>query len=841
MSRAALTAVPDLPDEIVDPRIEILSSIIDQHWRSDEWDPARLTLRIDPNGPLAHGRGCRVSGCTKTTASHHGLCSVCRRHFTKSGEPDLELWLSSAVRTTPLRGEQSFRDLMCAVEFGGHRCGRPALTRTVGLCGPHDRGLRGALRQGRSREDWLTAARPLPPNPRCRAQSCDDQQETKGMCKLHYSRWQRAGKPEDIDEWLVGQHHPVTNGLELWLGGLPPLVFQEFLYVLQTRDKHLFKLNLIPPRIASRAVRERAAGSLLDLDPSDFTGETPQWLRHAQDLLSVLYRDESEERARDVWDLRVLGLHAGREKATRPLLVDFSTIRQPWLRAMAKDWILTGSINRSDNVRNYISSVTRLSDAVALGAGHADPTKLGRDDISRFVKSLKASDLSSSHKRKFLSHARQFLAHARRDDWLVGVPGNFEFLPTDVIERDGENEADDDLVGKALPKHIIAQLDTHTKLLSATVHRLPLGKNLTTELRLLAYRLLRDTGRRVSDIAALSIDPVVRKGDEYTLVYDNIKARRQGRRLPIEKGTADAIAHAGEMVAAAFPDTPRDELPLFPRPTRNPHGTKRIGPEGVSNWIDAWFDRLPPLHDDRTDESGALLHFPRERLYCHAFRHAYAQRLADAGTHPDVTRELMDHKSLDTTMTYYTVTAKRRREAVDKVAALRVDRNGNHVGPVSSINYGRQAVAVPYGNCREPSNVAAGGKACPIRFQCAGCSHYRPDPSFLPAIETHIAELMTNREEALAAGSADWVIDGFEAELAAYRAIIQKMKNDLAALDPSQRAAIEEASVVLRKARAADAAALDVDMGPGNAALPTVVHLQLLPIGERPDTAQGDA
>jgi hypothetical protein len=30
-------------------------------------------------------------------------------------------------------------------------------------------------------------------------------------------------------------------------------------------------------------------------------------------------------------------------------------------------------------------------------------------------------------------------------------------------------------------------------------------------------------------------------------------------------------------------------------------------------------------------------------------------------------------------------------------------------------------VAVPYGICREPSNVAAGGGACPFRFRCVGC------------------------------------------------------------------------------------------------------------------------
>ncbi|MGH3235213.1 MAG: hypothetical protein ACRDOH_18590, partial [Streptosporangiaceae bacterium] len=34
-------------------------------------------------------------------------------------------------------------------------------------------------------------------------------------------------------------------------------------------------------------------------------------------------------------------------------------------------------------------------------------------------------------------------------------------------------------------------------------------------------------------------------------------------------------------------------------------------------------------------------------------------------------------------------------------------------------------VAVPYGRCTEPSNVQAGGGACPVRFRCAGCDHFR--------------------------------------------------------------------------------------------------------------------
>ncbi|MEV0219118.1 hypothetical protein [Streptomyces sp. NPDC050704] len=40
-------------------------------------------------------------------------------------------------------------------------------------------------------------------------------------------------------------------------------------------------------------------------------------------------------------------------------------------------------------------------------------------------------------------------------------------------------------------------------------------------------------------------------------------------------------------------------------------------------------------------------------------------------------------------------------------------------------------VSAPYGVCSEPSNVAAGGRRCPIRFRCGGCDHFRANGSVL--------------------------------------------------------------------------------------------------------------
>jgi len=105
----------------------------------------------------------------------------------------------------------------------------------------------------------------------------------------------------------------------------------------------------------------------------------------------------------------------------------------------------------------------------------------------------------------------------------------------------------------------------------------------------------------------------------------------------------------------------------------------------------------------------------------YALRHSYAQRHADAGVPVDVLKELMDHVSVTTTMGYYRVSLKRKQQAIRSVGPLATDAAGNPAPFTSPTAYQRASVAVPFGNCTEPSNVKAGGGACPIRFQCAGC------------------------------------------------------------------------------------------------------------------------
>jgi hypothetical protein len=116
-------------------------------------------------------------------------------------------------------------------------------------------------------------------------------------------------------------------------------------------------------------------------------------------------------------------------------------------------------------------------------------------------------------------------------------------------------------------------------------------------------------------------------------------------------------------------------------------------------------------------------------------------------------------------------------------------------------------VAVPYGTCTEPSNVQAGGGACPIRFRCAGCDHFRTDVSHLSDLTGYLDDLLRTRERLQAAvgGVDEWArADATPSaeEISRIRPLISRINGDLGQLPDAERAQIDQAVTVVRKHRA---------------------------------------
>jgi integrase len=157
------------------------------------------------------------------------------------------------------------------------------------------------------------------------------------------------------------------------------------------------------------------------------------------------------------------------------------------------------------------------------------------------------------------------------------------------------------------------------------------------------------------------------------LVYDNAKAHRMRRRLPISEHTAVLITEQKTAVRQRFPGTPPARLALLPSRRLNPAGSRPITEDNLIGRHRIWLNTMGPLR--RADGT----EYDKNLITPYSYRHSYAQRHADTSVPIDVLRELMDHTSMDTTQRYYRVGESRRREAVDKVTAMQFDRHGNRI------------------------------------------------------------------------------------------------------------------------------------------------------------------
>ena len=220
-----------------------------------------------------------------------------------------------------------------------------------------------------------------------------------------------------------------------------------------------------------------------------------------------------------------------------------------------------------------------------------------------------------------------------------------------------------------------------------------------------------------------------------------------------------------------------------------------------------WVAALPSLLGPDGNE------FDRRRVIAYAFRHTFAQRHADAGTPVEVLADLLGHDDLKSTQGYYEVSDQRKRLAIDQLRPLQLDRGGDETPFVERLVESQRQrqrvgqIAVTFGGCAEPSNVRASGQACPFRHRCFGCEHFRTDPSYLPELKTHLNQLLADREGLAiqAPELAEWArrdARPAEEEIAAVQRLVRRCEAKLGELPDGERDAVEEAIVVLRRARA---------------------------------------
>ncbi len=775
MSVRSATASRAVAVPMRDWRVERLLGLWAEDRLGGEWDDERLLFIPTPGNPLTRQVRCAVAGCPSARRGRTGLCPTHRGQYSAAGRPDLAGWLDSDA---PLVIKARLAEELCAVVgMDGEQCPRPSAT-ALGLCRSHDLRWASRRRAGMGFEEFLADAAPRPSYGSCTVAACylPAAYAATELCESHHQRWRREGEPggAPLRRWQATVPQPATDRV-LSLRGLREVVRLEVLFGMSERARVQIATTPLEMRWLVDHLRRTDVPSVLDFDAGLIEAETNAvrrgFARFVIDRVALAYCDPETERTKDRWDLRVFN---------RRGQVDFSGIRQGWLREVTKQWAAVALIRVRSHatVRTRVQYMTLLSEVIAERPDGGDvPQVLGRKDIERFltrVETFRTRRTDQPHGQAgrvaMVKGCGLVLREVREMGFLPELSQTFAFRRGDVRVPPRADE------GRALPALVVAQLDARLEVL-ATVPGTRgidgIGADIG-QCAVLVYRILKGTGRRVGEVVSLRLDCL--SVDEHggtVLVYDNHRAGRMGRRLPIsDSGLVEAIIAHQRRVTEAFPATARDRLWLFPRVSMNLDGTAHLDPSLPKVWIREWLSRIPPLESGMLDDQGQVVPFDSAAVSAHAFRHTYAQTLADEGVAPSVLRDLMDHQSMTTTLGYYKVGDARKRDAMALLARHTIDNRGT-VRPGGGRPASRAAqlreelswVSVPMGKCSEPINVRAGGQSCPIRYQCAGCPHFESDPSYLPELRTYADQLRREREGMLAVGAADWVVDNVNRQL----------------------------------------------------------------------------
>ena len=256
----------------------------------------------------------------------------------------------------------------------------------------------------------------------------------------------------------------------------------------------------------------------------------------------------------------------------------FTRITQHWLRESAKRWAADDLPRRRLRpgrrtsvglaVRHHVNCLALLSGSLRLRPDRGErPGALERADIETFLNRLAYLGLSGTDQQRRPDQGRpRGACRARRElvPWASLVrarlpPAWVRTSPSTETTSPEEPEPASSRKRLAERGHVPAVRSPWRDLFArnALWHR--------------ACHRHRAAPR--GEFCDLAFDCWARDDDGLpVLIFDNNKANRLGRRLPIAEATAQLLIAQQQRVRALFPSTPVGELKLLPTDRRNPDG-----------------------------------------------------------------------------------------------------------------------------------------------------------------------------------------------------------------------------------------------------------------------------
>jgi hypothetical protein len=792
-----------------------LLEAIDPHWRPGEYDHGQLLLLPSVDNPRTLLRRCMRAGCR--TASHRSrLCRVCTIEYRGATPMSFDEFCAT-IRTPPC---DTRRPKGCLV--GCQRTVEPN-----GLCAEHVQQFNRFL--GRYGPDtdigtWIENAQPnvLPSKPQCVIPNCpDDRSYGTGLCRNHriaavswISTWTRRGmRPTpDVDLWLERRAEPLDVETCQPMSALAAVPFGlmkgtsglELLLALQRRDND-GKADLDPELIRRfyLAARRLGLATVIGFDAlncADVAGLYRKRRAFVADCVRWIEAEHRRWSGRD--DRDPLLIHIAELDLTdyqRPgptSVADLHGFTQQWIVETLSHWLRNARMHSTIIVR--MVGAWRVADEI-VGAHAKSPEVLGSNDIDAIVRAITARWPDGKEQQRRMAMLWKLIDYGHRIDELAHIWKN-------VSPRFGKNvdkhrpsphpaaraSTNPDEPYRYVPQPIVDWLMDHLHLLVRS------DDYKTIEARAVLYVHER-CGRRPVETMHLRDDCISYDNEGHPfLEWERIKPpRRAGKRLPIHQETHDLIRQwqqikrdhniASQWLFPSITHRGRDV------PYQTDYLTRRIRD------LVAVVGKTGTFPGPVTGVNGNLIEYNMGSIDAYALRHAYAQRYADAvdaegrsTTTPDVLQDLMDHQEFKTTMSYYEVSAKRRKQAVSAITPRRVDFLGNVV-EINRERDGFTRVPVSLGHCEEPQNVAMGGNGCMLSHACESCPFFRVDPLEREGMVAKRFDLKVQLERATVIGAPQHMTDHFHARIRHCDAIIDGIDTYLTQLPETERNAIDAA------------------------------------------------
>lgn len=463
--------------------------------------------------------------------------------------------------------------------------------------------------------------------------------------------------------------------------------------------------------LVARSLYRRRAGTYLSAAQTynSFTREDPCvcMLRQIYRILEDAYAGRVGFDG-DVWDMRALGFRVIDTKSARDL--NFRPIVQPWLQALAKQFIRYRSVQQSGgDCLVKLTAVTMFSRFLAspwLGdRGMRGPADIDRGVIMGFMSFLDEHYENLERRNRVLGDMGIFLKTCAYELNIAGVPREDLIFSSDYVEvsrhcMDG------------IPSEVLVQMREHFGNLPVQV------------LRMLVVNLA--CGMRVSELCTLSSVCLIQdaKG-QWTLFCYQSKLNKEHAIPVVDPDVVATIQAQQEDLKRLFGGLGRYLFPMSGDVTR-PFSQVTFN-EAINKWIVA--------HQIR-DSVGRVY-----RFRSHAVRHTVAMGWLRDGVDLTIIQKLLGHLSITMTERY---AYRRQEEARAELDQMRyrdvtIDADLRPVmwdhrtedPDVQLLHKALSSAVLPIGGCGRPRVLGP----CTHVNRCFSCSSWRTSTRDLPALE----------------------------------------------------------------------------------------------------------